>query len=453
MTYADIGARDTKKGKPYRAELAAQLGVSEKTLDRTVFEGECAGLWSVKPQTRALSESDDPKKINDANVYMLHDAVFWRGEWVDPLKPGEKAADVAKARIAERVEAKKAAGYEHKGGRKKKQVEGGVTHDATPETGGGVTHDATLSDMGDAMGGVMGDAHIEIPSVENPPQEPTSPPVRPSLPEGDPLDTDGRTNAGDSDVDQEEKRLQAGPSHSKTHLKTTPGAEILRRVGHRNEDLRLAGKVMVDQATCLDGLLLAAEAAGDPWAMTQLVDMLSAPLDGPIRRSAGAVVSGRIKRLPATPHALQGFLPEQPSRSIRNSAAAEHPSVDDEVNRRSRHECAGCGVDWPGGGYCGRCQGWPECDGGCGQFMEHAGTCEACEYADDYAAIKAVVPPTDDGVCPGFNGPCDRPVMTLGLCGKCRIKAEAAKRERDAQWAASVAQAAAAVEQAEHAPF
>ena len=37
VTYADVGGRDTGRGKPYRRELAAQLGVSEKTLDRTLL--------------------------------------------------------------------------------------------------------------------------------------------------------------------------------------------------------------------------------------------------------------------------------------------------------------------------------------------------------------------------------------------------------------------------------
>lgn len=115
VTYADTGARDTSQGKPYRRELAAQLGASEKTLDRTVLEGQCAGLWTVTERKKSGS-----KKANDANIYFLHDAEFWRGKWADPLKPDDVAAEVAKAVVEKRVEAKRRAGIEPKGGRKKR---------------------------------------------------------------------------------------------------------------------------------------------------------------------------------------------------------------------------------------------------------------------------------------------------------------------------------------------
>ncbi|MCX4784312.1 hypothetical protein [Streptomyces sp. NBC_01264] len=135
ITYADTGGRDTKRGRPYRPELAAQLGVSVSTLDRTVFGGECAGLWRVKPRVHKAATGN---KMNDANVYYLFDAEFWRGEWTDPLRPGQAAADVAKERLAERRAAKKAAGVEPLGGRKRQP----------PSEGGGV----------------MGDAHVYIPT-------------------------------------------------------------------------------------------------------------------------------------------------------------------------------------------------------------------------------------------------------------------------------------------------
>ncbi|MEU0391028.1 hypothetical protein, partial [Streptomyces chartreusis] len=113
VTYADVGVRDTGRGKPYRRELAAQLGVSEKTLDRTLLEGECAGLFRIERRT-----NPDNANLNDANVYHLNDAAFWRGEWVDPLGPDQKAKDVAEAVTAARVKAKKDAGIMPRGGRK-----------------------------------------------------------------------------------------------------------------------------------------------------------------------------------------------------------------------------------------------------------------------------------------------------------------------------------------------
>ncbi|MFE6462428.1 hypothetical protein ACFVP0_33920, partial [Streptomyces cinereoruber] len=111
VTYADIGARDTSKGKPYRTELAAQLGVSVKTLDRTLLEGEVAGLFQVERRPDPSNE-----KLHDANVYHLRDAEFWRGEWTDPLAPGQSAAKAAADLVAARVKAKREAGILPKGG-------------------------------------------------------------------------------------------------------------------------------------------------------------------------------------------------------------------------------------------------------------------------------------------------------------------------------------------------
>ncbi|MFF3358203.1 hypothetical protein ACFYWN_37605 [Streptomyces sp. NPDC002917] len=149
VTYADIGARDTAKGRPYRPELAAQLGVSVKTLDRTLLEGECAGMLRIERRT----DPSNPK-LNDSSVYHLRDAEFWRGEWTDPLAPGQTATEVATAVVAARVEAKRKAGITPKGGRRKAKPEAraGVASPVTPPQteGSGVTYDARGSDTGDA---------------------------------------------------------------------------------------------------------------------------------------------------------------------------------------------------------------------------------------------------------------------------------------------------------------
>ncbi|WP_420082985.1 hypothetical protein ACN6AT_39355 (plasmid) [Streptomyces sp. JL4002] len=114
VSYVDTHTRDTERGRPYRPELARQLGCSLSTLDRTLFEGEVAGLWTVHART----DPDNPD-LNDANVYELHDAALMyagHGEWADPLPPGVLAADVAKQLIEERRAAKRAAGKVRKGG-------------------------------------------------------------------------------------------------------------------------------------------------------------------------------------------------------------------------------------------------------------------------------------------------------------------------------------------------
>ncbi|MFJ5926601.1 hypothetical protein ACIQF6_28760 [Kitasatospora sp. NPDC092948] len=149
VSYADTQGRNTALGHPYRRELARQLGVSISTLDRTLLEMQVAGMLTIEERLDPLRPGN-----NDASIYHLYDGgVMWQGTtvWNDPLPPGVKAADAAKAFRAQRVEAKKRAGYEHRGGVEKgvstralgtaRKQEGGVTHDATP----GVTGDATLA--------------------------------------------------------------------------------------------------------------------------------------------------------------------------------------------------------------------------------------------------------------------------------------------------------------------
>ncbi|MEU1098843.1 hypothetical protein, partial [Streptomyces sp. NPDC005877] len=114
VSYADTQARNTAMGKPYRQELARQLGVSLSTLDRTLVEMEVAGLLTVEHRT----DPDNPAH-NDANVYHLHDApLMWQGngEWVDPLPAGVRAADVAKELIEKRRAEKRASGEVRRGG-------------------------------------------------------------------------------------------------------------------------------------------------------------------------------------------------------------------------------------------------------------------------------------------------------------------------------------------------
>ncbi|WP_123973338.1 hypothetical protein [Streptomyces sp. Ag109_O5-1] len=123
VTYSDTQSRDTGRGKPYRKELASQLGTSVSTLDRVLLEMEVAGLVTVERR----ADPANPK-LNDSNLYVLHDAAAWNGTWEDPLPPGMKAADVAKDILEARRQAKR-------------EVEGGVTGEATP----GVTGEARVA--------------------------------------------------------------------------------------------------------------------------------------------------------------------------------------------------------------------------------------------------------------------------------------------------------------------
>ncbi|UGQ15013.1 hypothetical protein LO772_16435 [Yinghuangia sp. ASG 101] len=114
VSYADTQGRDTAQGKPFRKELAAQLGVHLSTLDRTIDELEVAGLIAVERRGRI-----DRAGVNDANLYHLNDAgVMWQGNgtWIDPLPPGKAAAEVVKERTEKRRRAKREAGITRKGG-------------------------------------------------------------------------------------------------------------------------------------------------------------------------------------------------------------------------------------------------------------------------------------------------------------------------------------------------
>ena len=145
VTYADTQERHTGKGKPYRVELAAQLGVSLSTLDRTLVEMEVAGMVTVEKRP------DPNNPLNhDASVYHLHDAgVMWQGNasWADPLAADAKAADIAKELIEARRREKREKGITALGG-----VPKGVStkalkaaREAEESEGGGSTHAATPS--------------------------------------------------------------------------------------------------------------------------------------------------------------------------------------------------------------------------------------------------------------------------------------------------------------------
>ncbi|MCC8455595.1 hypothetical protein [Streptomyces rochei] len=278
--------------------------------------------------------------------------------------------------------------------------------------------------------------------------------VRPSVQVAEVQETDGRTagsahkgegsspgaagqdaaQAGDtSDNRSDETAVPSGAGRpSAGSRETTPGMEVLTRVGRVNPELALAGGVLMEQAGKLDQRIAASEAAGEPWALSDLVTVLSAAPGGPIRVSAGAIVAARIRQLPPTPRTR--MVPAQPTREPSSSLGADR-SVDEALGRRTLPECPECGDHSPGGVLCGACSGWPMCDGGCGRRLADGGTCEACREA-----VRGIErPPAEDGTCAGYDGPCGKPVLTVGLCGKCRIKAEAAKETLASQWAAQVA--------------
>ncbi|MFF7459617.1 hypothetical protein [Kitasatospora sp. NPDC008115] len=414
VTYADIGARDTKKGKPYRTELARQLGVSLKTLDRTSFEGECAGLFRVE-------ERKDPNNptVNDANIYHLNDALFWQGEWVDPLRPGEKAAAVAQRLTDERVAAKKAAGYVHKGGRKKQAEtssqhtpEEGVASPMTPprEEGGSVTHDATPSVTHDATLASPMTPNVYNP-VENPPQEPTAtPPVPPSVSDpsaraSDDGRPDGRTDGGEVDQQNREQSGEPGAGGRSTAPAApvaSEGVALLIEAARRYERAALPGELLHQLGRHVEGLL-----AGG-WSWSQLMPQITAPLPPreEVKKTDSALTAARIRKIPGRPPAIPapGERPSKPDVPGVPSQGA--------VRREPRHCCVDCGA--PGvstkGALCRKCQ--ERCPGGCGQAYNHIrpdGLCPSCATGPARPEPTPASPepqpePTPEEVCAALFG-------------------------------------------------
>ncbi|MCX4606810.1 hypothetical protein OG402_41015 [Streptomyces anulatus] len=155
VTYADTQGRTTAKGKPYRPELAAQMGVSVSTVDRTLVEMEVAGMVVIEERVDPANPTH-----NDSNVYHLQDYPLMyagNGEWKDPLSRGVKAADVAKELIERRRAEKRAKGIARKGGvpkgvnpkkvrEQRQSAEQGVDEEgggSTGAAGSGSTHAAT----------------------------------------------------------------------------------------------------------------------------------------------------------------------------------------------------------------------------------------------------------------------------------------------------------------------
>ncbi|MFJ4873245.1 hypothetical protein [Streptomyces sp. NPDC088757] len=488
VTYADIGARDTGRGKPYRPELAAQLGVSVKTLDRTVLEGEVAGLFRVERRPDPVNG-----KLHDANVYHLRDAEFWRGEWADPLAPGQSAAQVAAVLIEARVKAKREAGILPRGGvpkGTKRSKEKGVASSVTlpVSEGGGVT--------GDARGGVMDDAGVASPvtpkvysPVENPDQEPADLPVRPSVQVEDvrAKSMDGGTDGGGGDVeDQEHGSAAAGeepaavdtapenrsgkegagsnPVSAVWPVDLTPGVEVLRAIAAEAPQWTVTNAVSLrDQGRTVTGML---EMGFTPQEVRHAI--LSRPLPQPLRTSVAGVISGRLRHLiaigpasgitpipvqPAGTHALAPWeAGDQDETPTPASWAQRRAQMDAEDAGHGRYRpCAGdeglCPHDaLPGLDRCAHCLGGqrPTCATGCGRGVVAPGLrCIVCSKPPAVA---------ETGDCPGYGGrTCGRAVQTEGLCARCKIEAEKDRAAAEAQWTAA-RDAAVAATAAEHAP-
>ncbi|MEU6626113.1 hypothetical protein ABZ926_35865 [Streptomyces litmocidini] len=208
----------------------------------------------------------------------------------------------------------------------------------------------------------------------------------------------------------------------------TVGLEILYQLGQRVPALALAGRPLADQARRLNELV-----ASTPWTPATLLAALAAPFEGPVRVSAGGVVSARISALPAAP-ALPAVQQGEPKGSRR--------SVAEEVARRVMPECVECGrPPVPGNELCQECAGWPLCPSCHRRRSEDGAVCRDC------ASAARVAEPVAQ--CAGHDGTsCGAPLLEIGplgpLCGPCEYRVRRARAERDRRWDDAVRAAAAA---------
>lgn len=306
--------------------------------------------------------------------------------------------------------------------------------------------------------------------------------------------TDGRTDGGGIDVEEQEgptagggepaaadaapgtdkgaaTGAAAGAGPDARDVETTPGVEVLRRMGRQVPRLAISGKVLMDQGRRLNGLI----ASG--WGLQELLDILAAPFEGEIRTSAGAVVAGRISLLPTTPYRAARWLPEQSAGDTPPAPNGEHrrdsvtaadwtvqerkqqikaASAGHGITRDCQADDGGCHrLAEAGHDMCGHHLGWPLCENGCGTALPPEATgpmCETCAGSIAYRERMAEKPPAEP--CPGHQGTgCERNgevQTTTGLCHRCEwAAAEERKRVADAEWAAETAAMVAAVEAAE----
>lgn len=310
-------------------------------------------------------------------------------------------------------------------------------------------------------------------TVSDPRPEPQGT-VRPSVGSTDSRGTDGGTDRGS--IDEERSEAPGGARTDAWTIETTPGVDILIRMGQRVPRLALSGRVLMDQGQRLN------EKIASGWERQLLLDILSAPFTDEIRTSPGAVVSHRISALPTTAYRAARWLPEPTAGDTlpaapdgehrRDSVAAaawtwaeKHAQVEAAAAGRGVTRCCQGGdgfCEWlaeAGHDECGHHLGWAVCEGGCGAALppEVGATCVTCSESAAYREMvqrRAERPPAEP--CPGPQGQgCERSgevQTTTGLCFRCEVTA-AAERKRvvDAEWAATVDQVKEAVVASENA--
>ncbi|MFF3598039.1 hypothetical protein [Kitasatospora indigofera] len=230
----------------------------------------------------------------------------------------------------------------------------------TTETPRGGTTSSRRGNYKSPTGGLA----VPQTSTSNPTTEPPAPPIHPSVLEPDPRVSGKQSPDGRADGDEfgQQEIQETGLPRERGETATaapvaSQGVELLMELGRREPQMALAGKVLTDQGTLMDGLL----ATG--WDRSALLGILAAPLPEKISTSVAAVIAGRIRRIPACP-------PMQRDPSMPPVSVPAPRTVEQEIESRSQHECQGrdgfCGRQVPVmGSLCSACR--KSCSAGCGR--------------------------------------------------------------------------------------
>ncbi|MFI2361009.1 hypothetical protein ACH5AG_40975 [Streptomyces anulatus] len=213
------------------------------------------------------------------------------------------------------------------------------------------------------------------------------------------------------------------------------GVRLLMEAADREtlNDLRVQGTALRDQGLMVDGLL---EAGHSLWTIREVIAL---PMPNSITTSRSAVIAGRLRRLAGMPPAVPAMSADAPQTSVPGPRWEDAPTLTPPTVAERlavpvpQVDCAGDDGLCPtlavvGETLCPTHLDWPLCPG-----------------HDDHTCITRTRTGEQDGTCLGHTGSCGRPVVTSGLCRRCRVASQADRDRIEAEWHAARTAAVAAV--------
>ncbi|MEU0002204.1 helix-turn-helix domain-containing protein [Streptomyces microflavus] len=173
------------------------------------------------------------------------------------------------------------------------------------------------------------------PSPTNPPQDTPRPSVPPAA----------------------TRRTENGRTDSESASELSPGVELLLSIGARKPEFLLTGRTLTDQGLMVTGMLL------EGWTPGQLEQVIAGrPLPQPVRKTVGAIVSGRLRDANTSPAPSAVPFPGQEGRTATGTSYGTREWIDQGAvdAYREKNECDGrdglCGRPRrPGSTLCWEC--------------------------------------------------------------------------------------------------